>query len=397
MGTGIIQIGSTFTATPIGAAFEAALAQEGVPQEVRFALYSQMSEFMLQPARFADRATGALLLVRVEDWLRDDLKSATPDAGSEIGARQRLVSRSEDFVNQLSVLTHGFPQVWVLICPSNGWIATRHNLRILCRTYSNVITARIRKLPVTVLNCPPFLLNRECDDHSTDRLGQMPYTQAAFNQLGEFLAAEVQRTLRQSDLAADVKTSDSSEFGNYLASLNLQVELSRPEVADRAHVDRMLRTIASFSLSGERPFLEENEIKQMLSDRICLLVSVSDRLAKYGYTGFVLFRENNQEMVVDEMALSCVVLGKQAEFAVVSALSRYAAARGLLKIVFHYSPTERNQPMLVFLESIATNHPGVGYVVSVSEIERRITESSVKPGAWNISFQPTVDELGGLT
>jgi len=159
----------------------------------------------------------------------------------------------------------------------------------------------------------------------------------------------------------------------------------------------MLRTIASFSLTGERPFLTDEEIGQMLSSGECFLVSVSDRLADYGPTGFVLFREIDQELLVNGMALSCVVLGKQAEFAVVSALSRHAADRGLPKMVFHYSPAERNQPMQVFLESIATNHPGVGYVTDVSEIERRINESAVKPGAWTIALQSTFEDSGAVS
>lgn len=386
MGTGILPITSTFTATPIRSALEAALARKQFPQDVSFFLYGQMSEFMLRPSQFIDGATGAVVLLRIEDWLREDFKAAARDPSLENLARQRLVSRSADFVTQLSALAQSVPQVWVLVGPSHGWIATRHTLSALCRTYANVVAAKVRKLPVTVLNSPPFLLNGECDDHATDRLGQMPYTQAAFDQLGEFLAGEIKRTLRQSDAAAVVKAADSSQFAAYLAGLNVQVKLFRPEGADRAHVGRMLRTIAGFSLTGQKPHLTDEEIERMVEGRDCLLVSVSDRLADYGTTGFVLFRETNHEMAVEEMALSCVVLGKQAEFAVLSALGRYALEHGLTKFIFGYTPSDRNQPTQEFLESVAVDEPGVGYVVNVADVEGQISRAAVKPGAWTVTL-----------
>jgi hypothetical protein len=359
----------------------------GYNPEVHFTLYSQVAAFMLRPNHSG--VSSVVILLRLEDWLRDGLKSRPADANATTWQRERLASGCDEFVAALSTLSQTVPQVWLMVCPSNGWIATGHDLRALCRTYSNVVAARSRKLPVTVLNCPPFLLNGECDDHSTDRLGQMPYTQAAFDQLGELLGDEIKRTLRQTDSDTRPTDSDSTQFAAYLAGLNVQIKLRRPEEPDRAHVERMLRTVAGFSLTGEKPFLRDDEISRMLTDGDCLLISVSDRLAEYGPTGFVLYREVRDEMIVDAMALSCIVLGKQAEFAVLSALSRYAAARGLLRIAFRYTAADRNQPMQEFLESVGRSEVGVGYVVDVSDVEARISESAVKPGAWTVALLST--------
>jgi len=386
MGTGILPVTSTFTATPLKAALQTALEQPAIPPDVNFFLYSQMNEFMLRPTQFADGAIGALVLLRVEDWLRDAVRSEAPNPALEAKMRQRLVSRSEDFVSQLSVLADSVPQVWAMVCPSNGWIATRHKFQALCRTYSNVVTARIRKLPITVLNCPPFLFNGECDDHSTDRLGQMPYTQAAFDQFGEYLASEIKRTLRQTNSAAGLRTSDSAQFASYLAGLNVQVKLSRPEGPDRAHVARMLRTIASFSLTGEKPFLQDDEIERMLADNDCLLVSVSDRLADYGPTGFVLFQTAGTDLVIESMAFSCVVLGKQVEHAVISAIGDYAFRRGFSRLVFRFTAAGRNQPMKDFLETIAVRQPDESYAADLASLQNRLVTVAPSPGAWVVSL-----------
>jgi hypothetical protein len=395
MGTGILPITSTFTATPIKSTLQTTLAREGMAHDTPFFLYGQMSEFMLRPSQFVNGATGSVVLLRIEDWLREDLKSATPAPGLEGQARQRLVACSGDFVEQLSALAQSVPQVWVLVCPSHGWVATRHNLSALCRTYANVVTAKIWKSPITVLDCPPFLLNGECDDHSTDRLGQMPYTQAAFDELGEFLAGEVKRTVRLANSAAVTKGADSTQFAAYLAGLNVQVKLAPADGSNRSHVGRMLRTIAGFSLTGQKPHLSDEEIERMEEGRDCLLISVSDRLADYGTTGFVLFREASQTMSVEQMALSCVVLGKQAEFALLSALGRYASEQGILKITFAFAPSDRNQPTQEFFELVAVNEPGVGYAVDVADIESQISRAAVKPGAWTVTLESRVKDSRG--
>ncbi len=394
MGTGHLPITSTFTATPLQIPFLAEITKNGIAVSSPFYLYGQMDDFMLRSLFYCPEATGAVVLLRLEDWLREDLKSSQVHPDLVSYAKHKLVSRSADFLAAVSALTATVPQVWIVVCPSNGWISAKYDLRQLFRTHGNVLAARLRQLPVTVLNCPPFLLNGECDDHFTDRLGQMPYTQTAFDHLGEFLAGEIKRTLRRTDSTPRPMASDSTPFATYLAGLNVQVKLARLEGQDFTHVERMLRTIAGFSLTGEKPFLGDEEVGRMLSNGDCLLVSVSDRLADYGPTGFVLFREVKQQMIVDAMALSCVVLGKQAEFAVLSALSHYAVAHGLLSINFRFAAADRNQPMQEFLESVANNEPGIGYVVDVSDVESRINKSAVKPGAWTVDLLSSFDDSG---
>jgi predicted enzyme involved in methoxymalonyl-ACP biosynthesis len=158
----------------------------------------------------------------------------------------------------------------------------------------------------------------------------------------------------------------------------------------------MLRTTASFSLTGERPFLQDEEIERMLQDKDCLLISVADRLAEYGPTGFVLFHVTGKDLIVEAMALSCLVLGKQAEFATLSALARHAAGQGLARIVFQYKAAPRNQPMQEFLEAIAVSEPALGYAVNVADIEDKINQSAVNPGAWTLALQSSHDDSGVL-
>jgi len=386
------EIASTFTATPTTAALRATFAREGHAPNVHFTLYGQMTAFMLQPNHTG--ISGVVVLVRLEDWLRDGLKSGPIGTDATPRQRERLVSGSGEFVTALSTLSQTVPQVWVMVLPSHGWIATRHDLQALCRTYGNVVTARIRKLPVTVLDCPPFLLNGECDDHSTDRLGQMPYSQPAFDQLGEFLACQIECGWQQNAETVRSDPSESAQFEAYLAGLKVHVTLFNPTNGDRIHIHRLLRTAADFSLTGEKPYLLDEEVEQLVTSHTCLLISVKDRLSNYGPSGLIFFVTVDGDLVIDSLALSCVVLGKQVEFAMLAALSSYAAERGFRRIVFKYSQSRRNLSMRTFLELVGVSQTDVGYVVDVASVENRLKKVTASPGAWSTTMQISHEQYG---
>ena len=81
-------------------------------------------------------------------------------------------------------------------------------------------------------------------------------------------------------------------------------------------MDRLLRTVAAFSLTGERRDIPDAEVDAYLNPDRCMLISVSDRLSDHGSSGLVAFRATGDSLIVDVMALGCPVLGKQVEFAV---------------------------------------------------------------------------------
>ena len=72
-------------------------------------------------------------------------------------------------------------------------------------------------------------------------------------------------------------------------------------------------------------------------------IVVSDRLATYGVSGILALRPTTDALIVESMSLSCTVLGKQVEFAVLSALTEIASDLNVGKIRFEFNPTDRNR------------------------------------------------------
>jgi FkbH-like protein len=174
------------------------------------------------------------------------------------------------------------------------------------------------------------------------------------------------------------------ELAAYLAGLHVRVQISPATRDDRNSMDHLLRDAAGFSLTGENRDLQDADLDGLLDSRECLLVRVADRLADYGPSGLVAFRQAEGGLVIDAMTLSCTVLGKQVEYALVSALAQIARARRASKLLFGYRASGRNQPMLAFLESVADRESATRYVLPLDVASERIAAAAVSFETWAV-------------
>ena len=367
------------------------MIQAGVGEAVRFCQYEQMGQYMLGTASDSPEILGTIVLLRVEDWLHEELKSALRD-GPSVSHQQlhsQLRSRVNEFVSQIATLASRGKQVWFMACPSKGWISERHKLGTLCQTHTNLVVARVQNdRHVSTLRWPSALLPGEVEDNRTDRLGRIPFTQDAFDRLGEFLGSQVAQTSLRRDLcSAPVAPSSPVELAGYLAGLKVHVQIAPADHSDRDKLDRILRIAADFTLTGQKTDLPDDEINRLLASGWCMRIVVSDRLANYGVSGILALRPTPDALIVDSMSLSCTVLGKQVEFAVLSALTEIAADLKLEKILFEFNPTERNQATRRFLDSVADRVSDTQFVVPLALSDERLRAAAVNPGAWTIELE----------
>lgn len=391
-----LHIVSTFSCAPIETSLRKAFGEAGIAGGLSFTQFSQVSEYMVASAASSSGILGTVVLLRLEDWLREPFESRAQPVGQDTWVRQEFRLRIDEFASQIGILSRFGNPVWFLACPSHGWLSEQHKLGSLCRTYTNLVVVRMRDLPrVELLNWPLSLSGANFADHEADRLGLGPFTQEGFDRLGEFLSGEIARRATRQDLAqASSATSGSSELADYLAGLQVRVELVGADPSQRKHVGHILRTAASFSLTGERPDMSDREVDALVESGRCMLVNVRDRVSEYGPSGVVVTRVADDALAVESMSLTCPVLGKQVEFAVLTALARIAAGRHLARVTLHYRLSERNQPILAFLKSTTDAQNGRTYALPIDQVEARISKAAVAPGAWSLSVASV--ESGGI-
>jgi acyl carrier protein len=90
------------------------------------------------------------------------------------------------------------------------------------------------------------------------------------------------------------------------------------------------------------------------------VVRVADRFGDYGLVGVVLYETEADRCKVDSLLLSCRVLGRGVEHAVVSWLGQRAVNEGKRFVQFTYVPTEKNLPALQFITSIGDQYRNDG-------------------------------------
>ncbi|MDB5407849.1 MAG: FkbH protein [Rhodospirillales bacterium] len=150
--------------------------------------------------------------------------------------------------------------------------------------------------------------------------------------------------------AADVLKSQFSSNDEYLASLNLRVELSRDAEASLARLSELSQKSNQFNLTTRR--YSESDMRRALDcpDTAVYSLVVGDKFGNAGLTGVAVVRWNADTAVVEAFLMSCRVIGRGIEFAIWPAILRDAAAHGCTRIAATYSPSAKNAQVADFWE-----------------------------------------------
>jgi FkbH-like protein/FkbM family methyltransferase len=148
----------------------------------------------------------------------------------------------------------------------------------------------------------------------------------------------------------------SPSLKDFVNGLQLRVEIAEATEDQLARVSQLTFRTNQFNFTTIRR--SENEIKNFLrrEHARCLTVRVADRFGDYGLVGVVMYETEADRCKVDTLLLSCRVLGRGVEHALVSWLGQRAVREGKQFVELAYLPTGRNSPALEFVTSIGDPH-----------------------------------------
>ncbi|MFT3735410.1 MAG: HAD-IIIC family phosphatase [Rhodocyclaceae bacterium] len=158
------------------------------------------------------------------------------------------------------------------------------------------------------------------------------------------------RTRRyQEERLRDALRSEAGDFGEFLRSLGLQLDLIPPGDEQRERVAELTRRTNQFNM---RPVpCQLSELPALIKGGRCLAVEVRDRFGAYGLTGALVYHVQADTLLLDSFMLSCRVLGRGVEHRVLAELARIARNEGCRRVAIAYRRTARNRPALDFLEA----------------------------------------------
>jgi FkbH-like protein len=146
---------------------------------------------------------------------------------------------------------------------------------------------------------------------------------------------------RQNALRIALK-QEAGGVDEYLRSLRAAVEFGRFDAAGRKRVVQLINKSNQFNLTTRR--YSEADIAQMEddSDRFTLQVRLSDRFGDSGMICVVICVPEREDWWIDTWLMSCRVLGRRVEDAVLREIVRNARQRRIRRLIGTYVPTERN-------------------------------------------------------
>ncbi|PYE55196.1 thioester reductase domain-containing protein [Deinococcus yavapaiensis] len=168
----------------------------------------------------------------------------------------------------------------------------------------------------------------------------------------------------------------SVTLDDFLAALDLRVRVAPVVAGELERVAQLTQKTNQFNTTTRRRRLPD---LQALLDGgwQCFSVHVSDRFGDYGLVGAATVHAEGPCLTVDSLLLSCRVLGKRVEHALVQHLAEYAARHGHQALRLEFRASDRNTPARAFLESLGAagrdeNGDGFTLTLPVHEVEARL-------------------------
>jgi FkbH-like protein len=158
--------------------------------------------------------------------------------------------------------------------------------------------------------------------------------------------ADMMRAERDREgLGAQVSHAD------FLHALDLKVDLFRAKPEDLGRITQLINKTNQFNLTTIRRTLDEVRALANSDDWRLYGLRVTDKFGEYGLTGVIVIRisDDRRRWTIDSLMLSCRVLGRDVETALIGALAHDGRAQGAVEFAGAYIPTAKNALCKSFL------------------------------------------------
>ncbi len=133
----------------------------------------------------------------------------------------------------------------------------------------------------------------------------------------------------------------SGGLAEFIAQLQLQIHIAPPADDEWPRAAQLTQRTNQFNAC--KAVLDETALRQGQAQGASVLgVRVKDKFGDYGLVGLMRGAAVGERFVVDAFMLSCRVLGRGVEHAMVRALAQQAAASGAAELVLRFVESDRN-------------------------------------------------------
>ena len=156
----------------------------------------------------------------------------------------------------------------------------------------------------------------------------------------------------------------ASNLDDFLSQLGIRIKIKKADQFSIPRISQLVLKTNQFNLTTRR--YQEEDIKKFAQDKNMFVgcAQVEDKFGDNGITGaFIVRKDNNSsEWDIDTFLLSCRILGRGVEDAIMSFILNEAKKEGVAKIKGQYIPTKKNKPCEDFLYNYGFKKEGEYWV-----------------------------------
>ena len=134
----------------------------------------------------------------------------------------------------------------------------------------------------------------------------------------------------------------SRDINEYLLSLQMEVCFSPFDAAGRSRIAQLTSRSNQFNLTTRRYDEAAIALWEQNANAFTLQVRLTDRFGDNGMISVVICKLNDDVWDIDTWLMSCRVLNRRVEEAVLDTIVANARVRGASRLLGHYIPTDRN-------------------------------------------------------
>lgn len=164
---------------------------------------------------------------------------------------------------------------------------------------------------------------------------------------------------KRNDLA-----NSAPNLQDFLKELNLKITIMGANEFTIPRISQLTLKTNQFNLTTKR--YQESDIKKFSNDDKYLIgcAQVEDKFGDNGITGVFIVRKEIQEWFIDTFLLSCRVMGREVEKAILGYIINKAKENNIEKITAQFIPSEKNKPIENFLPNCGFQKNGDYWIYS---------------------------------
>ena len=162
------------------------------------------------------------------------------------------------------------------------------------------------------------------------------------------------------------------DFDEFLKQMNIEVNIKKADSFTIPRISQLTLKTNQFNLTTKRYQQEEISSFSSDKDRIVECVQVSDKFGDNGITGvYIIEKKDSKEWIIDTFLLSCRIMGRKVEEAMLYQIIEKAKNLGIKKIKGKFIPTKKNKPAENFYSDCGFKKEGDYWVFNTDQVMKK--------------------------